>query len=579
MNELALALPRPSHLPILLVVGTAVVFGTIGARLFQRLGIPQVVAYICLGLLVGPMALGLIGPRTIRQLQPFSFFALGVIGFMIGGELRLDLLRKYGKTFLAILLGEGLGAFVLVGALVTSTCWLLTGDARLSLALGTVLGAISSATAPAATVDVLWEYKTRGILTTTVFAIVAMDDGLALLLYALAASAAGVLLGTAGGGGWLLLMGHVAYELAGAVLLGAAAGMAVNVALRHPCDHQKALPFMIGSLALLIGLARMLDVDLILATMSFGAVLVNLAPRRSRAAFEVMEDVAPPIYVLFFVMVGARLHIAGMAGWMWALAGSYLIGRTAGKMLGAHLGARWSGAAQSVRKYLGLCLFSQAGVAIGLSILAADRFSGDMGLAIMMIVTATTFVVQIIGPPCVKLAVKRAGEVGLKVTERDLMESYTVGQMVDSSIPAINLRSPLAEVVRIVGQTDATSYPVVSETGELMGVITLEGLRRSFMDEELTKVLVAYDLMESPPDAVTEGVPLAEGMSKMHEQHLTYLPVVSAKDGRLIGLLDERTVKRRLSEEVIRRQRLAAAQVGPEAQHEPATQPAGPPKS
>ncbi|MCD6304607.1 MAG: CBS domain-containing protein, partial [Planctomycetes bacterium] len=198
---------------------------------------------------------------------------------------------------------------------------------------------------------------------------------------------------------------------------------------------------------------------------------------------------------------------------------------------------------------------------------AADTFSGSVGLAVIMIVTATTFVVQIIGPPCVKLAAKRAGEVGLKVTEQDLMESYTVGEMVDGTVPVIKERTPLSEIIRIVGETDAMSYPVVAETGELVGVITLEDLRRSFGDEELANVLVAYDLMESPPDAVTQDVPLAEGMSKMQEQRLNYLPVVAAEDARFIGLLDERIVRRRLSEEVIRRQRQAdaAGEAGGEA--------------
>jgi len=556
VNELALAMPGSSHLPVLLIVGIAVIFGTIGARIFQKLGIPQVVAYIVLGLLIGRSALNIIDQQTIRNLQPFSFFALGVIGFMIGGELRVELFRKYGKSFMTILLAEGLGAFAFVSILVGGMCMLLTGNVKLSLALGMVLGSLASATAPAATVDVLWEYKTRGILTTTVFAIVAMDDGLALLLYAVAASAAAVILGNTDGGGLVMIVGRIIYELLGAVAMGLAAGLAMNLALRNVRDHDKTLPFMIGSLALVIGLARMLGFDLILSTMSFGTVLANLAPRRSKSAFDTVASIAPPIYVLFFVMVGARLYVSGMAWWMWILAGSYLIGRTSGKMLGAYLGARWSGAAPVVQKYLGLCLFSQAGVAIGLAILAADRFPGDVGLAIIMIVTSVTFVVQIIGPPCVKKAVVCAGEVGMKVTEQDLMDSYTVGQMVDRSAPLIHAETPLSEIVRLVGETDAMSYPVVSKTGELVGVITLDRLRRSFMEEDLAKVLVAYDLMESPPDAVAEDVKLADGMSKMHEQQLDYLPVIASGDRcRLIGLLDERAIQRQLSEEVIQRQR------------------------
>jgi len=141
----------------------------------------------------------------------------------------------------------------------------LTGEVSLSVALGILLGAISAATAPAATVDVLWEYKTRGILTTTVFAIVALDDGLGLVLYGVSASVADVLLGRGGGGLWRTL-GRAGYELGGAVALGCVAALLLNLVLRLTRDREKNLPFVIGSLAVVIGLARSLDVDLILAS-------------------------------------------------------------------------------------------------------------------------------------------------------------------------------------------------------------------------------------------------------------------------------------------------------------------------
>ena len=551
----------PSHLPILLAIGLAVVFGTIGAKLFQRLRIPQVVGYIAIGFVAGRSVLDILDEQTVQDLQPFTFFALGVIGFMVGGELRLESFRRYGRSFLTILLSEGLMAFVFVGIVTSLGAWALTGNPRMSVALGIVLGAISSATAPAATVDVLWEYKTRGRLTTTVLAIVALDDGLSLLLYALAASLAGVLLGSAHGGA-LTLMGGVAYELSGAALLGVGAAVLLNFILRHVEDPDKTLPFTIGSLALVIGLARALRVDLILSTMSLGAFLVNLAPRRSRRAFDTIQAVVSPIYVLFFVIVGARLYIARMPAWLWMIAGLYVLGRTGGKMLGAYLGAVWSRAPAKIRKYLGLCLFSQAGVAIGLAVLAGDSFPAEMGEVIVAVVTATTFLVQIIGPPCVKLAAARAGEGGLNVTEEDLLRSYKVSDMVDPSVPTLRTTTPLEEIVRIVGATDATSYPVVDAEGRLLGVVTMNQLRRTFLEGELSKLLVAYDLMEPPPEPITADLSLSEGLARMRQLDLDYLPVVAEGTGRdgggkLLGVLDQATVRHRLSQEVIRRAQLA----------------------
>ena len=166
-------------LPILLVIGFAIFVGSIGARVFQRLHVPQVVGYIVIGVLAGRSGLRLIDDRTIQALLPFNAFALGLMGFMIGGELRGEVFRKYGRQFFKILLAERMWAFVTVGLLVGTTAALVTGDVITSVALGLMFGALSSATAPAATVNVLWEYKTRGVLTTAVFAVVALDDALA----------------------------------------------------------------------------------------------------------------------------------------------------------------------------------------------------------------------------------------------------------------------------------------------------------------------------------------------------------------------------------------------------------------
>jgi Kef-type K+ transport system membrane component KefB len=308
------------HLPILLIIGSAVLAGSLGARLFQWLRIPQVVGYIAIGVLVGKSGLHFIGDAEIQGLLPFNFFALGIIGFLIGGELHRNVFKKHGKQLVKILLGESLGAFLVVAPMVTAVTYLFTKDLPLSVSFGLILGAISSATAPAATVDVLWEYKTRGMLTTTVLAIVALDDAFALLLYSFAASIATCLTGN-GEVSLLEGLGRTAYELGGAVVLGVLAGLLLNQLVRKTHDKGKNLTSIVGILALVIGLSRLLETDVILAAMAFGMTLINLAPHRSRDTFGILEKFSPPIYTLFFVFVGARLSITGMSGWMWAIAG------------------------------------------------------------------------------------------------------------------------------------------------------------------------------------------------------------------------------------------------------------------
>ncbi len=549
-----------SHIPILLVVGFAIFAGTVGARLFQRLRIPQVVGYIVIGLLIGRSGFGFIDAEAIKSLEPFNSFALGVIGFMIGGELRRDVLRKHGRQFFKILLAEGMGAFLVVGLLVGATALLLT-DAMTAVALGLMFGALSSATAPAATVNVLWEYKTRGPLTRAIYAIVALDDALALILFVVCVSLVTRLMGQAPGGA-LTAAAQVAWELAGAVALGAATGGALNFALRRARDAEKAFPFILSMVLLTIGIAALLKLDGILAAMALGVTLANLAPRRSKSAFEAVRRFAPPVYVLFFVLVGAHLHLQTMPAWMWALTLPYVVGRSAGKMLGANFGARRARAAKTVQKYLGMSLFCQAGVAVGLSLVASQRFSGEIGSAIIMIIAVTTLIVELIGPPFVKLAVQRAGEVGLNVTKEELMASYTVGEAMDRDSPSFLEAVTLPEITRTIAETDAMHYPVVDAAGGLTGVIALQELKNGLAARGLADWLVASDLMGPVPDTVSQGSPLAEAVIKMREQGLDYLPVVAGDgDAKLVGMLELRAVDRMLSSEVLRRQQLADAQL------------------
>ncbi len=201
LEVLAEAVDRSAqHLNVILLLGIAVFGGTIGARIFRRLHIPQIIGCIIIGVVIGESGLRLVSEEVIGLVEPLNYFALGIIGFMIGGELKLDVLKKYGKQFISILLAEGTAAFVLVTLASVVIAYAFTGNIKTSVALGVVLGAISSATDPASTIQVLWEYKTRGALTTAAIAIVALDDALALSLYAFGTSITGILTGHGGTG-------------------------------------------------------------------------------------------------------------------------------------------------------------------------------------------------------------------------------------------------------------------------------------------------------------------------------------------------------------------------------------------
>jgi len=551
-NLLPLAL-NVAHPNIILLLGIVIFAGTVGAKLFQRLRVPQIVGYIVIGLIIGESGLKVISAATVSELNPINLFALGIIGFMIGGELKTGLFKKYGRQFTAILMAEGIAAFLLVGLAATILAYLFTQNLRLSIALGVVLGAIASATDPASTIQVFWEYKTRGPLTSSATAVVALDDALALTLYGLGTSVAGILTGHEDAGVLQAIM-HALTSLALAVALGVIAAFILNAIIQRTKDSDSILVFTLSSVLLIIGLGSVLKLDIILASMALGMTLTNITPRKSVDTFALVKSFAPPIYVLFFVLAGARLQINSLAAMSWYLVALYVLGRSAGKFAGAYLGAKMSGAMPVVRKYLGCCLFAQGGVAVGLSIVASERFDSDISHIVVAVVAATTLIVQLLGPPCAKIAAKKADEIGKNITEEDLFKTYKVRDVMDTNPPTIEQSLPLEKIFAAFSDTDALYYPVVDEKQNLLGAITLESIKESLANQKAAPWLLACDVMVQAPPTIAPSQPLEDTMQHMKEYDLQYLCVVDADpqtNHKLLGILDARAVHRKINAEIL----------------------------
>lgn len=405
---------------ILTTIGLLVAVAFLGSKAFQRFDIPQVVGFIVMGVLMGNSFLNVVPLELAEELTFVSEVALGLIGFDMGSHLLLGELRRLGRSILSILVFEALGTF----ALVTGGTFLLTG----SLPTALVFGALSSATAPAATVDVLAEYDAKGPLTTSLLAVVGLDDALALVLYSVAATFAvsifsGDVSPTVG-----TLIGLPLLEIGGSAALGLILGISLEFILRRMKRHHDAMAISIGFVFVCVGLSRSLGFSLILSTMIMGFLVVNRDPQHARHIRFTIEQAGPVVYVLFFSLVGARfqVHLLPTMGILGAL---YVVLRSAGKFAGAWLGGTVGGALPQVRNNLGLGLLSQAGVAIGLAMESANRFYAcgaegkALGDLVLNVITATTFIVQILGPICVKLAIQRAGEVGRAVVEHDAWAS------------------------------------------------------------------------------------------------------------------------------------------------------------
>lgn len=551
-NPLDSVLPEVLHFvklqgtQLVFLLGVILFFGAIGGRIFQRLKIPQVVGYIVIGIIIGSSGFQVLGAQTIAALSPISTAVLSFIGFLVGSELKLGVIKKYGRQFTGILLGETVTPFFVVGILVTAVYWAFTRDIITSVSLGLLLGAICSATAPAATTDVLKEYRTRGPLTTTVLGLVAMDDAVALILYAVAGSIAAPLLGgTKISFGMQML--SIARDIFGSILIGSAFGFVISRVIKNLMqDEGRVLSFALGGIFLCTGLCELLDLDNILAAMSVGFFMVNFAPVKTRPVFKLVERFTPPVYVLFFVLVGAKLNIWVVTPVLGAIALVYVAGRTLGKSIGCRIGAKLTHAPATVRKYLPWCLLSQAGVAIGLSIAASNDFPDSVGPQIILIITATTFIVQILGPLCVRHGIIKAGEAGLDITEEDILKQSQVQDVTWGNEKSCNAQSSA-----IVNETDTLrnildnfsvhhnqSFAVRSASGKLSGIISLEHLKETLQFSELAETMLALDIMDKPEQTCTPDLSLPDLYKYFSDTDTEFMPIVNDK-GEPLGVIEK----------------------------------------
>lgn len=381
-------------------LGIALVVGILCGKLINKLKIPMVAGYIVAGLILGVSGLKLVDTKVIESLSFLSDFALGLIAFNIGSELKVSVIKKLGKCIFVIAFFEALGAFTVVTAIM-----LLLG---VSTPSALILGAVASATAPAATVMVLNECKASGPLTSTLLGVVAIDDAICLMIYAIASSIAKVIVNHE-----TLSLYKVAIlplqEILLSLVVGAIFGIILSMLAKRAKSCTENLTYTIGCILVLIGVASQLNLSPLLSSMALGICVANFCSEEKRV-FHSIESFSPPIFAAFFILAGARLNLAllphiGIVGI------GYFIFRIVGKIAGARFGSRLSGAPQEVRQNIGYGLLSQVGVAVGLAITVSREFAGtEIGSLVITILLATTIMTEIIGPIATKRAVYRAKE-------------------------------------------------------------------------------------------------------------------------------------------------------------------------
>jgi Kef-type K+ transport system membrane component KefB len=336
---------------------------------------------------------------VIEQFSIIPEIALGFIAFSIGAEFKLSYLKKVGKSPVIIAFAEAFGAVLVVDFVL-----ILTGN---DLAFSLVLGAIAAATAPAATLMVVRQYKAKGPVTNTLLPVVAIDDAVALIAFGISVAIAKAI-NSHGTVPFIDSLFIPIVEIVGALVLGVILGLILKYLTKWYTGRGNRLSATVAMILLCIGISNILGFSALLACMAMSAIFVNIS-NDSIAIFEQVDRMTPPVFILFFFISGAELDVSILptVGFIGAL---YVIFRVVGKVGGAALGAKISNAEPVVRKYLGFTLIPQAGVAIGLASIAMTVVP-EYGIKIRTIILCGTVIYELIGPVTAKLALKKAGEI------------------------------------------------------------------------------------------------------------------------------------------------------------------------
>ncbi|MCD6526096.1 MAG: cation:proton antiporter [Desulfuromonas sp.] len=379
---------------ILINLGAIFLLGIATDFLGRRTRLPRVTLMLLFGLLIGPAFFDLIPLFFIDRFELVADVALVLVGFLLGGRLTSEAMKQQARQIVLVSLVEASGDVVVI-----TVGLLLCG---VDPALAIILGCVAAATAPAATMDVISEMKAEGPFVNLLTGIVALDDAWGLILFSIGLAVAMPLTGGSIGYGELMLT--ALWEIGGAALLGVAIGLPAAFLTGRLKPGQPMLTEALGLVFLCGGLALWLDVSFLIASMVMGAVVANRA-HHHEYPFHAIEDVESPILVLFFVLAGATLD--PMALKEIGLVGvSYLLLRAMGKVIGAWFGSRLCGIDKQIQHWIGAALLPQAGVAIGMALVASNKFP-QYRSQVLSIVIGSTVVFELIGPIMTRLAIKK----------------------------------------------------------------------------------------------------------------------------------------------------------------------------
>ncbi len=384
-------------------LGVILLFALLVGHLVKFARVPEVTGYLLAGMIVGPSVLGFVTHENLQALRVFSEVGLGLILFSIGAVFDLSRLKTVGAKVVGIAAIESTAVALIVFVVMLG----LGQGVRASV----ILGAIAVSTGAASTLMVIRENNSAGPFTDTVTAVIGLNNIFALVLFSLVAGSVEIAAMVADNG---LTFARVAatifpliWELAGSAALGFLVGLLLASWASQVKESGEVLILLIGCVLLTVGVASALDLSPLIASLAVGATMANLSSK-SRKLFEALSRTDPPLYVIFFVLAGADLNLRLLPS-LGIIGGAYVAARTLGKIGGAWFGARRGAFGTSTERLLGFAILAQAGLAVGLVLIARQRFP-DIAQTITTVVLGSVVVFEIFGPLSARIAIGRSGE-------------------------------------------------------------------------------------------------------------------------------------------------------------------------
>lgn len=413
---------KVNEMEILLSLSIALFAGLMMTRACKPFGLPAVTGYLVAGILVGPYCLGQLGVEglgftslhNVEEFKILSEAALGFIAFTIGNEFRLGTLKQIGKQAVVIAIFGAVVATILVDGALIGMAYLMPDVMNIPTAL--TLGAIASATAPAATLMVVRQYKAKGPVTKMLLPVVAIDDAVGLIVFAVSLGVAGAV--NSGHLDVLSIVVEPLVEIALSITVGALLGVALTFTEKFFHSRSKRLSITVAYVLMGVALSKIkfeiggvhCGFSSLLLLMMMGTVFCNMCDF-SEELMDRLDRWTGPLFALFFVLSGAELQLDIFAQWTMVLAGVvYIVFRCIGKYYGAGISAKCTHCEPTVQKYLGITLFPQAGVALGMRIIAQEVLP-EYGATIANITLFSVMIYELVGPLLTKIALTKAGEI------------------------------------------------------------------------------------------------------------------------------------------------------------------------